>query len=343
MTSTLFQPGEHPDVTEISALSESLLPPQRQTDLRAHLADCELCAEVYASLEEVRDALGTLPGPIQMPEDVASRVDAALAAEALLEATTGEEGTGEDGTAKEQTEKEATAERGTSAASAATVSRETAPESAPVPVSLWRRKRSMILVAAASVAALTLGAVTFWTFLNAPSADEGSQTAQSAPDKRPSDTPQSATASTDAKAHTDPHDDADDPQVRERVQRLLSDQHTPAASPKDGPRSSTRPSASPSARAKESPSSGQNTLRDDALGTNQSLPSCIRDGINRTETPLAVDPDATFADRSGYLVVLPHRGGDRELVDAYLVDPSCVSGDPPGPGKVLYKRSYPRG
>ncbi|MBG0853918.1 hypothetical protein I2W78_19230 [Streptomyces spinoverrucosus] len=86
MTSTTDTTG-HPDVTEISDLTEGLLPPSRTADVRRHLDECELCADVFASLEEIRGMLGTLPGPARMPADVAERIDAALAAEALLNAT----------------------------------------------------------------------------------------------------------------------------------------------------------------------------------------------------------------------------------------------------------------
>ncbi|QFQ98787.1 hypothetical protein F9278_24415 [Streptomyces phaeolivaceus] len=86
MTSTTDTAG-HPEVTEISDLSEGLLPPSRTSDVRQHLEECPLCADVYASLEEIRSLLGTLPGPPRMPDDVAGRIDAALAAEALLDAT----------------------------------------------------------------------------------------------------------------------------------------------------------------------------------------------------------------------------------------------------------------
>ncbi|WP_259370751.1 MULTISPECIES: anti-sigma factor [Streptomyces] len=82
--------GEHPEVTEISALAEGALPLERSADVRAHLALCPLCAEVRDSLEEIRSLLGTLPGPSRMPDDVAGRIDAALAAEALLDATSPE-------------------------------------------------------------------------------------------------------------------------------------------------------------------------------------------------------------------------------------------------------------
>ncbi|MEV5607054.1 hypothetical protein [Streptomyces sp. NPDC052225] len=84
MTSTT-DTAEHPEVTEISDLAEGLLPPSRTASLRRHLDGCPLCADVYASLEEIRGLLGTLPGPPRMPEDVAGRIDAALAAEALLD------------------------------------------------------------------------------------------------------------------------------------------------------------------------------------------------------------------------------------------------------------------
>ncbi|MDQ0909267.1 anti-sigma factor RsiW [Streptomyces canus] len=86
MTSTTDTAG-HPDVAEISDLTEGLLPASRTADVRRHLDECELCADMHASLEEIRGLLGTLPGPPQMPADVAGRIDAALAAEALLQAT----------------------------------------------------------------------------------------------------------------------------------------------------------------------------------------------------------------------------------------------------------------
>ncbi|MEF2527522.1 anti-sigma factor family protein [Streptomyces sp. CS62] len=76
------------DVSEISDLAEGLLSPARTAQVRRHLAECPLCADVLASLEEIRSLLGTLPGPPRMPGDVAGRIDAALAAEALLDSTT---------------------------------------------------------------------------------------------------------------------------------------------------------------------------------------------------------------------------------------------------------------
>ncbi|MFI1937614.1 zf-HC2 domain-containing protein [Streptomyces purpureus] len=86
MTSTT-DTTQHPDVSEISDLTEGLLSPSRTADVRRHLDGCPLCADVRTSLEEIRGLLGTLPGPVRMPAEIAGRIDAALAAEALLDAT----------------------------------------------------------------------------------------------------------------------------------------------------------------------------------------------------------------------------------------------------------------
>ncbi|MEV5971913.1 hypothetical protein [Streptomyces sp. NPDC051921] len=86
MTSTA-DTTQHPDVSEISDLTEGLLSPSRSTAVRQHLEACPLCADVRTSLEEIRGLLGTLPGPPRMPAEIAGRIDAALAAEALLSAT----------------------------------------------------------------------------------------------------------------------------------------------------------------------------------------------------------------------------------------------------------------
>ncbi|MDT9690871.1 hypothetical protein Q5762_21490 [Streptomyces sp. P9(2023)] len=90
MTSTTGRAdtAQHPDVSEISDLTEGLLSPSRTAAVRRHIEGCSLCADVRTSLVEIRGLLGTLPGPPRMPADIAGRIDAALAAEALLNATT---------------------------------------------------------------------------------------------------------------------------------------------------------------------------------------------------------------------------------------------------------------
>ncbi|PPS85125.1 anti-sigma factor family protein [Streptomyces sp. MH60] len=83
MTSSTTDMTGHPDVAEIADLAEGILPSARTADVRQHLENCALCADVYASLGEIQGLLGALPSPDRMPDDVAARIDAALAAETL--------------------------------------------------------------------------------------------------------------------------------------------------------------------------------------------------------------------------------------------------------------------
>lgn len=86
MTSTA-DTAQHPDVSEISDLTEGLLQPSREAELRRHIGACEECAEIRSSLEEIRALLGEGgPLPERMPDDVADRIDAALASEAATAA-----------------------------------------------------------------------------------------------------------------------------------------------------------------------------------------------------------------------------------------------------------------
>lgn len=162
MTSTTDAAG-HPEVTEISDLTEGLLTPSRTADVRQHLDECSLCADVYASLEEIRSTLGTLPGPARMPDDVAGRIDAALAAEALLNATAPEHETSEQPAAD--------ASHPVASEGDAHVSRETSPavdrpaghpraSTGPGRTSQKRRTRRRTAMGAVfAIAALGLGAV----------------------------------------------------------------------------------------------------------------------------------------------------------------------------------------
>lgn len=167
MTSTAGT-DDHPEVSEISDFSEGILPPERSADLRGHLAGCALCADVRTSLEEIRDLLGTLPGPPRMPADVAGRIDAALAAEALISATssprhTAFAETGRDGDAAEVgsrvSRETSTADRrpaGHPAASTGPGRR--VPSSGTVRPRARRRGRAL-LAAACAAAVLGLGGV----------------------------------------------------------------------------------------------------------------------------------------------------------------------------------------
>jgi hypothetical protein len=85
MTSTMGQ-DPHPDVMEIADLAEGIALPERAGEVRAHTESCVQCGEVLASLREIRALLGELPQSEPMPADVAARIDAALAAEARIDA-----------------------------------------------------------------------------------------------------------------------------------------------------------------------------------------------------------------------------------------------------------------
>ncbi len=75
----------HPPVETIAEYLEELLPPTATARLREHFADCAECRDTAAALQEIQSLLGRTDTPA-MPDDVALRIDAALAAEALLTA-----------------------------------------------------------------------------------------------------------------------------------------------------------------------------------------------------------------------------------------------------------------
>ncbi|MGW7514648.1 anti-sigma factor family protein [Streptomyces sp. NPDC054796] len=360
MTSAPFASGasgtdEHPEVAEISALTEGLLPPDRSTHVQAHLVDCELCADVRASLHEIRDALGTLPGPVRMPADVAGRIDAALAAEALLDSTPPSPSPSLNSAVSRETETGTGTETRTEPGTPVSVSRETsdatdAPHARETadrhPVSAAtgrsadrpaghsggstgpgrrdgsrgpqrrRRWRTTLVAAVGVVGVLGIGG------LVVQSLDSSGQGASSASNE----------GSTDARTTAGAEDQA----LKQHVQTLLAEK-SPAAE------------SAPEIDTKQSPAT-PDTGDSPMTGTSVTVPSCVREGIARvrdadastSETPLAVDEDARYKKATGYLVVLPHAGGDVRKVDAYLVDASCVSGEATGPGEVLVQRTYPK-
>lgn len=311
MTTDVFPPGTdgHPEVEDISALTEGLLTPDAAVRVRTHLADCALCADVHTSLEEIRGALGTLPGPAPMPAELAGRIDAALAAEALLDAST--PASVEDGTAvSRETTTPSPRRRATERAA---VSRETGVSERPPgrpaaatgpgrPRVRRGRRRTALLSAACAVAALGIGGVLVQQSLT----DDGSG-------------PAKTTRTSAQDAHLEHH-----------VHQLL------AAAEKSPSANAPRPSG-PAQDSGQAPSAPMPL----AGGGPTSVPSCIRAGIHRSQTPLAVDERTSYHGKPAYLVVLPHPG-DPQRVDAYLVDPACTTGATPGPGKVLLTRTYPR-
>ncbi|MFH8793952.1 anti-sigma factor family protein [Streptomyces sp. NPDC017941] len=336
MTTTTDSAG-HPDVAEISDLTEGLLSPSRTHDVRRHLDGCPLCTDVYESLEEIRGMLGTLPGPPRMPTDVAERIDAALAAEALLDsaapstAATSDASDTTGATVMADTPdaldaKRATVTSGaTSAADAvptAHVSRETSstgpsasgpaghPRAATGPGRRGRlrrhRRRTAVLGAVFTAAALGLG-----TLLIQPWSDDSK------------DSPHSAATDTDSTFAKN--------KLEKRVSTLLASEQS--GSKKPGP---SQPSYDMRSSPEGIPSKGS-TMREDYV----EVPPCIERGLGG-RTPLAADK-GTYEGEAAYLVVVPH-DSDGDKVSAYVVDAACVSASaaPDATGKVLLTASYAR-
>ncbi|MFD9880453.1 anti-sigma factor family protein [Streptomyces alboflavus] len=343
---TTTDSAEHPDVAEISDLTEGLLSPSRTLDVRQHLDDCPLCADVYASLEEIRGMLGSLPGPPRMPTDVAERIDAALAAEALLDATATAtvaevEGAGLDGSGHESDAATASG-RETAAEPVAHVSRETSPPDAPKPTAgsgtgalptstsssssahgpaghpraatgpgrggrlRGRRRRTTMLGAVFTAAALGLGAL-----LIQPWSDDSTE---------------SPTASSTGK------DTFSKSKLEAQVSDLLSEEQKISGTDTGGKKPSFDTRSSPDG----TPQKGS-TMREEYV----EVPACIEKGLGG-RTPLAASK-GTYEGTNAYLVVVPH-DTDGAKVSAFVVDAACVSASASADatGKVLLTESYSR-
>ncbi|MFJ8536599.1 anti-sigma factor family protein [Streptomyces sp. NPDC093591] len=307
MTSTTDTAG-HPDVAELSDLTEGLLPPARTADVRRHLDECELCADVHASLEEIRGLLGTLPGPTRMPADVAGRIDAALAAEALLNATAPDD--------VDQPKLSGAARSVSGADDSTHVSRETsvttdrpagrARSSTTGPGRKDRKKvgrrKVAVLSAAFTAAALGLGSVLLTSLMGGggagPSAGGGQTSA---------DTFSAA-------------------KLEKQVSDLLAKRES-------SPGSSRAPERSLGVEG------GPDTKSPHVL-REITVPECVRKGIGRDDAALATE-EGVYEGKDALLVVL-RDASDVTRVTAYVMDATCVKQPSSTTAKVLLKDSYAR-
>ncbi|MFH9733675.1 anti-sigma factor family protein [Streptomyces sp. NPDC017260] len=295
----------HPDVAEISDLAEGLLPSSRTTDLRRHLGACELCADVYTSLEEIQGLLGTLPGPTRMPDDVADRIDAALAAESLPRAKA--PGTPEPSPA--------TAVPAADANDDARVSRETsAPASRPAGHARSSstgpgrkdhrrggRRRIAVLGTVAAAAALGLGTVIVTSLTGGNPSDDtahGQQTALA------------------------------DTFSEEKLKQQVNDLITHEQDSRNGPRT-------PRSFGMESETGGDNRVF-----KQPTVPECIQKGIGRDDAALATK-EGVYKGKEALLVVLPDSSNDSR-VTAYIVEATCVEQPAVSKAEILLKNSYAR-
>lgn len=317
MTSTTDM-TEHPDVEEISVLTEGLLPPGRDAAVRRHLDECEPCTDVRASLEKIRGLLGTVPGPPHMPTEVASRIDTELAAEAPPRATTvnlqsitepagaepvdtepADTPSATPGEGREHVSRETAASREAAASTNRPAGRPRSSTTGPGRKGPMRRgrRRAAAIGTVFTVVALGLGTV----LLSSQNEDVG-------------DGPQTSAADTFSEG-----------ELRNQVSDLLARERTKTDSSNNaqtfGLESAPGPAISP--RVLKS-----------------TVPECVRKGIGRDEAALATK-EGTYEGRKVLLVVLAD-SSDATKVTTYIVDTACVSSPSSTTAKVLLKRSQPR-
>lgn len=319
MTSTTDTAG-HPDVSEISDLTEGLLAPSRAEELRRHLVACGSCAEVRTSLEEIRELLGTFPAPQRMPGDIADRIDAALAVEpspaALPSAAAGaeEEPRVEGGEDRSPVSRETST---TDRPAGNVRSARTGPGRKPRP----RRVRRGIAALGAACTVAALGVAT--VVLGSQRDDTGSDTAAQA---RPSASTQTFSSG------------SLESQVSHLLDKAPQPQSTARAPHSFGANAETGADTGTGADSGTGTGPGQpNTLKSDPTVP---VPSCVRQGIHSPGTPLAAQ-SGTYDGKDAYLVVLSDPAGPVSQVTAYVVDASCVQ-DPSSAARVLLSHPYTR-
>ncbi|MGW8487105.1 anti-sigma factor family protein [Streptomyces sp. NPDC055886] len=321
MTSTA-DTAQHPEVSEISDLTEGLLSPSRAAEVRQHLAECDLCAEVQDSLEEIRGLLGTMPAPEPMPEDIAARIDAALAAEARPAGPTEDkpvvvsrETTTEEDATTSRTASGSTSGSGSAMAPDRPAGRSSA-ATGPGRRPARRRKRAVVLGTAFGAA--VIGMSVFFLQSVAPSGDA----AKSVTDGGVSAADSSAPAYADGT-------------LEAQVQDLLGDeasQKSPGVKkvPPEADTKSSSEALTPEAEPSRSPMKAPVVA----------VPPCVQKATGRTTPALALD-EGTYRGTDAYLVVLPH-ASDSSRVQAYVVASSCVDTAPESSGQLLLTRSYDR-
>lgn len=324
MTSTT-DTAQHPEVSEISDLAEGLLSASRAAEVRRHLAECELCAEVRDSLEEIRGLLGTMPGPEPMPEDIAARIDAALAAEARADTDADEPAdvtraaaVSRDADVSRETENVETGD--TSSVTPRTGSSPDRPAGRPQgatgPGRRTARRRRAVILGTACGAALIGMSVLFLQNLSSENALDGSA--------------DRAVSASESGAHSYSQDT-----LEAEVQGLLAGG---ASTEKyDGQKQSpnTDERAVPEAETPDATTS-RNPLSAPAVD----VPPCVQRATGRTTPALALDK-GTYQGTDAFLVVLPHPS-DPTRVQAYVVAASCVDTAPGSTGRLLLTEAYDR-
>lgn len=308
MTSTTDTAG-HPDVAEISDLTEDLLPPDRSADVRRHLDECASCADVYATLEEIQGLLGSERVAERMPDDVAARIDAALAAEAppagqdyAAPLDLGDA----DAVGHVSRETSTSVDHLTDHPSDRPAGRPRAATGPGRKDKRGRRRGRLVLGAVLTAAVLGAGSLVL-----ASLGDNGDHTTAHA-------TP---TASAEAFSGDS---------VQHQVNALL----TPT---KELKRGSGRPRLNSDGGSRTPGSTdGPNTF----IQTAVPVPDCVRQALRQNSDVLGART-GTYAGKAAYLVVVAD-AQDSKHATAYVIDAACLHRQPATAGTVLLKQSVTR-
>ncbi|MFE2930122.1 hypothetical protein [Streptomyces sp. NPDC059278] len=316
MTSTA-DTTQHPDVTEISDLTEELLPPSRAAEVRDHVDGCELCGEVHASLMEIRELLGTVPTPQRMPDDIADRIDAALAAEAALGATPPSGSLHVSRETEAPAAKKPKAEPSPSDRPAGHPRATTGPGRRPL-----RRRRTAVLGAA--LGAAVVGVSVFLLQNVQPSQNSGSLKA----------------ADRSSSAKENGGGTFSESTLEDRVHTLLLSTGSKPSKSVDGVGAEEQTPSTGAQSTPKSTSAGSESPQTPLRAPTVPVPPCVEQGTGRDAAALAME-EGTYEGIDVFLVVLPHPS-DAAQVQAYVVDAACVQAEPAGKGELLLTRTYPR-
>ncbi|MFJ8882254.1 anti-sigma factor family protein [Streptomyces sp. NPDC102402] len=294
--------ARHPDVSEISDLTEDLIAPAREAALRRHIEACEECGSVYTSLEEIRSLLGGTPPLLDepMPEDVAARVNAALAVEAASSPEAA-------AVSVSRETFDPPAEGGAALRPAGRPRGATGPGRSPS----RRRRRALILGTAFGAAAVGMSVFLLQTL-------QGSQESAS------------SMADSGASSAQKRQGEFSEGTLEGQVRVLLS-RATASEAPSSDP-------GKPPLNTKSSPEnmSPRTPLRAPIVD----VPPCVQKGTGRSTPALAVE-EGSYDGTAAFLVVLPH-STDPSRVQAYVVDAACVDSAPATKGQLLLTHSYTR-
>ncbi|WP_042374311.1 anti-sigma factor family protein [Streptacidiphilus neutrinimicus] len=348
MSDSTLNPA-HPDVELLAEHAEELLTDEQSAELTAHLATCAECRETYDALVELSALLGDEPAPGPMPDDVAARIDAALAAaragdapleapqEAARGASVDASGTGETDTGETETAEDGGAGRGRSQRRPAG---DRPGDNRPANRSpRSTRVRRVLATLALFLAAGGIGlAVSRGGDLDSGS----SSTAASGDSPAGLPSPKSLAAS--------PYDFTQTNLATE-VQRLASDSarlhaagHAVGTAPSAAASAAGTPSGTPSAAtspagvgALVTPDGGpQNSAASPAAPAQPTAPACVLAATKQTQPP-AVEGLGQYLDVQVFALLYPDQTDPAHTWDVYLVQNSCSA------PLVMLHQTVPRG